>query len=325
MTIKRLFDWLIPITFIASLLFLSYAVWSHMSNQCSIERFYEIGEWGGCQPGGVRTRVVRELENIQCISKRKPDRPVDKENCVFIPDCTEEDYVLGAWGTCDGTEQKRTVALKEGASCNEIVKPSSMRECSTEGKTLILQDYTTQIDTSTKSGNSYEPSYRNVQIRSTGKITSLKLHLSATTTVLGGKLIQVPEYYYFMFAIDDNVARVLGTSRIDPSRLNLDGEGIFKGTQMPIEHSFNLQDAILAKASNERSIGNLGYIPKNYVDVLNKNSGKTLNVTLFLADGRSMIEEDIKKRIFGTITFAYLEYECANSPCRIERIPALNP
>jgi len=296
-----------------------------MSSQCSIERFYEIGEWSECQPGGVRTRVVRELENGQCISKRKPDRPIDKENCVYIPDCIEEDYILGAWGTCDGTEQKRTVTLKEGASCNEVKKPLSTRECSTEGKTLILQDYTTQIDTNAESGNAYEPSYQNIQIRSIGKIRNLKLHLSATTTVLGGEPIKVPEYYYFMFAIADNVARVLGTSRVDPSRLNLDGEGIFKGTQMPIEHSFNLQDAILANASNEHDRGNLGYIPKNYVDVLNKNIGKTVNMTLFLADGRSMVEEDIKKRIYGTITFAYFEYECEQpSVCSIEKIPALN-
>ena len=340
MNFKKIFDWLIPSAFILSLIFLGFAAWWNVKNRCSIDNFYEIGQWSECKEGGVRTRVVSERQNDACWAKSPPDRPVDKENCEYIPNCKDEDYVVGAWDACANDEQHRTVQLKEKVNCSEVSRPPGQRTCTVESKTLLLKDYTTQIDLDAASGNAYEPNYRNIKIIPKGKFKTLKLHVAASTSVLGGELIQVPEYYYFMLGINDSVARVLATYRIDSNRLDLNSEGVFNGTEMPIEKEFNLNDAILAESSSEYSPGGIGnggigsstigggatgFISKDYSQVLNESTGKPIFITLFLADGRSMVERDLKNRIFGTITFAYLEYECESSGCSIERTPDLQP
>jgi hypothetical protein len=47
-------------------------------------------------------------------------------------------------------------------------------------------------------------------------------------------------------------------------------------------------------------------------------------MTLFLADGRSMTTSENSKRIYGTITDAWFEYECEEkSNCSILRVPEI--
>jgi|SRR3989344_6370852 len=106
-----------------------------------------------------------------------------------------------------------------------------------------------------------------------------------------------------------------------------------------IEKTFDLSDAMLAVASDEYRPGGIGqggigstaigsgsdsFLMRDYVDLLNDKSGSEFSMTLFLADGISMAERDVHKRIYGTITFAYLEYECAEGKsCSIERVPEI--
>ena len=120
-----------------------------------------------------------------------------------------------------------------------------------------------------------------------------------------------------MFALDSRTARIIGTSRIAGNRVDTSGMGIFKGTDTPSSHKFSLRNLELAKASNEGT----GYIEKDFVQYFNSKKSEEVTMTLYIADGDSMIHPDIKQRIFATITNALLEYRCTeNSDCAIERV-----
>ena len=244
-------DWALVIAVLVGCLLLIIASVLHVRNNCEEGSYYEVLEWSECQPGGVKTRVVTALENPTCKSSRKPARPVDTEHCNYTRPCEEIDYTLDAWNICIDGKQNRKVRLKEDVQCIENSKPQEEKSCSVQNKILLLKNYTTEVDPTDE--NPYSPSYRNITIVPHGEFEELKLHVAADTSVLGGEAIQVPEYYYFLFSMGEGVARALGTSRNSDSRLDLNDFGVFKGTQMPIEQTFDLTEAKLAKASNEIS------------------------------------------------------------------------
>lgn len=259
---------------------------------------------------------------------------------LIKPICTENDYSLGAWEACIEGTQVRVVEIKEGVVCREKIKPALDRPCSVENKTLLLRDYTTQVDPENLN-NFYEQNNNNFKIVPTGKFKNLKLHLSAITTVLSGKPIQVPEYYYFMFSLGEEIPRALEATRIDETKLDISGSGIIKGTDMPTEKIFDLNNTILAVSSHEYSPGGIGrgaigshaigagdttFLERSFLELLNENEGVELSGTLFMGDGRSMTVKNLNERIFGTINFAYFEYECVEGVnCEIHRIPKLEP
>jgi hypothetical protein len=90
--------------------------------------------------------------------------------------------------------------------------------------------------------------------------------------------------------------------------LNLNDQGIFKGTDTPAKREFDLSNAKMA------NIESTGSEIVNFVSrVNNRNSN-----TLYVGDGNSMIVEDPRNRIFGTIAEAQFEYECVSgSSCSI--------
>lgn len=296
--------------------------------QCTEGDVYVVSEWGECSISGVKTRKVsrRPDEEITCINAEKVIEPKDVTSCEYIPFCTDKDFEVGIWSACVNGVRKREI--KNLTSCvisaedNEMRKFSSEEICAeTTKSTLLLKNYITQIEPGSE--NPYQPNYRNLRIIPQGKFKSVSLIISAETTIKDGSHYSVPdEHYYLMFALNDSIARAIGTSRLSGSRFDISDDGIIQGVEMPKTVKFDLSNTRIAKANNE----GIGFFEKNYLsEIFNPKSGQEITMTLFLGDGRSMTTADLDKRIFGEITEAYFEYECLDSnPCSIQRIPELN-
>jgi len=285
---------------------------------------YIIEEWSECSISGVRTRSVtkKKDEDITCEAPELVDKPKEVETCQYIPVCTEKHYSIGKWSTCiDGTrtrEVENIVNCEISEEDKELGTFLKQKECPDTKSTLLLRGFTTDVDSELP--NPYSPSYRNVSIKPRGQFESLKLIVSAKTSVLGGKDYIVPdEYYFFMFGIDE-ISRALATTRIGDARLDVSDYGIIRGEEFPTIKRFDLKNIHLANPNDQ----GVGSTEREYTNYLNENTEKEMQITLFLADGRSMTATDPMDRIFGTITEAHFEYECEKgSQCSIQRIPSL--
>jgi hypothetical protein len=311
--------------FIGSLIFLVIRIVNASKNSCTVTDTYELGDWSQCQPSGIQTRIVNKKDtDIDCKYPEKIEQPENIRTCEYIPTCTLNDWEIAEdWSLCENGKQTRKILNKNKCIISEQDETSGTfsetRTCNIDGKsTTLLIDYTTQIDTST-TGNEYRSNNNNIKIETVGKFKSAKLIISVKTTILNGNLIKIPEYYYLMFALNDKIPRALETSRVAKNRLSFDGKGIFKGTDTPLTLEFDLSEVALAKSSSE-GIGILS--TKNYLETLNGTDvKKILDMTLYIADGKSMIEQSVQDRIFGTISNAYIEYVCEiNSICEIKKI-----
>lgn len=244
-----------------------------------------------------------------------------------IPECTQSDIyeIKSEWGVCSAEgKQTREILKKEVFSCKNPGKvdvPEKERSCVyipvCHGNDCLFKKGIKEHTTIIENGDYSIKNHNNLEIAPHGKFKNIKLFVIADTQF--GK---IPEYYYIFFGIDKNYAspRVLGTSRIQSSRFDLKDYGVFQGTETPKTLSFDLKNLKLANTSKE---GN-GSQVKDYVEMFNKYSDQKLKMTLFLADGNSMTENDVKKRIFGIITDAWFEYECeTNEACSIERVPSI--
>lgn len=150
-----------------------------------------------------------------------------------------------------------------------------------------------------------------------GKIWTASLVVTWKTQVFGGNPIKIADNYGFYLHIDsDGIPRAIWTSRVGGNLLTNNVSGMFKWLDTPKTLTFDLLDLQLAKSSKEGD----GYIKKNFVEILNNYSGKSVDMTLFMAGGgKSMKEADPKKRIYAVVESAFIEYECEkDSECEIK-------
>lgn len=233
--------------------------------------------------------------------------------------CTREELIISDWQACQEGIEERTVTST--VTCLIPVDIELRRNCLIKQRAYLfkedLKEYTTSINL-TNPERPYINNRDNVAIKVTGNFSGATLTVRAVTNLRDGSPYKIAEYYYLFFGIEESILRVIGTSRLPAgNRLDLRDYGIFQGTETPKELIFDLKNLKLADEKN-------GFDIEDYVAVLNRNDGKTLDLSLFLADGRSMTEIDELKRIYGTITDAYIDYTCANGGvCKIERVPSL--
>ena len=282
---KKLFDMIwrhADSIFLISIIIFGVTIFIRSSDapkDCTEVDVYALGDWGECNANGIMTRTIekKDMSGLSCANPDSVERPLDVRACEYIPSCVPEDAVVTAWGICFNGAQTREITFSRKCVISKADESAGTfavnRSCEDTKSVLLLRNYTTQTDQSL--ANPYQPSYRNVLIRSQGKISSLRLVISAKTTVLGGADYNVPnEYYYFPFSIDDGVARALDTSRIgtSPSRLDLSDRGIVRGSEMPTTISFDLSDVRLAKTNEE----GIGFVERNFLNYLNSSNGKDL-------------------------------------------------
>lgn len=246
---------------------------------------------------------------------------------ISKPICDKNDLIISDWWECKNGIQERNVRIIDTTnntckinaekfpitqSCQNTVPLNN-----TKAVKIFNNKYYTSIDTN-NSLAPYKPSYNNLNITLNWKIKSLKMTVLGETEVNGWKKIFIPEYYYYMFSIGEAEPRALNTIRTKTNRLDTNSEGVFQGIYTPKRLVFDLSKSTLATTSSELSKTRQSSINRNYVDILNKNTWKTLNMTLFMGDWQSMTNPDLMQRIFWVITDAYLEYECVdNSACNI--------
>jgi hypothetical protein len=237
--------------------------------------------------------------------------------------CNQDQLLLSEWSDCvEGIETRTAVPKTSCVVPNEI---EIRRACTPKTKREYLfrkevKEYTTRVDSN--ASNPYSLNLNNVFIlpTGTGAFASARLVVTAITTVQGGKPYGIPEFYYFMLAMGNDVPHIIGSARKSASDVDTSDYGIFQGTQTPKTLSFDLTNLKAAKLSSEGA----GSKTLHYLDLINKNTGQPIPVTLYIGDGRSMIIADEQKRIFGTITDAYIEYACTlNQVCNIQRLPPL--
>ncbi len=302
-----------------------------------IEMCYSFLDWDEveCLLGGRKVRDVKE-KKPKCDFLDQINRPESVKVCNFKA-CSSEQLEIGKWGDCIDGLQKRIITPNKIQECGvDTEKFPSIKECSDEvkSKTVTLsKNYETKISTNGEelSVNPYRENNNNLKIKSSGKFKSAKLIIeNAKTYVLGGEEIKIGADYYIMFALNRNIPRAMNLKRVDLGEGNTklveireDVEGMFKGTETPKNLSYDLRELLFANSSAEKPYGQ-GYLTDDYLKILNENNGKALNMTVYLADGRSMTEPDEYKRIFGSID-AFIEYECFDdSECNIEVIKDSN-
>jgi len=259
---------------------------SHL-RECTQLDIYEIkSEWSVCTKEGKQFREVVKKESFSCKNPGKVDVPEAERGCEYIPECNSE---------IEPCSEKFVYLFKKD-----------------------VKEYTTTVKPENGLNLEYIGNKDNLTIMPSGKFTNAKLKIEIETTTFDGSVIKIPEYYYLFFSFNDDL-RIIGTSRIQPNRLDLTSNGVFQGTETPKRLSFELSNIQRASTSTQ-----FGSTQKNYVDILNQNSDIELRMSLFVGDGRSMVETDEMKRIYATITDAYIEYECEEgSDCKIIRIPEL--
>lgn len=243
---------------------------------------------------------------------------------MYLPPCTQTDiYEVSQWSECtkEGV-QYRNISRIVPDFCRlpddgTIKEPEYVQSCEyiyfDDRKTVkLLQDYETIFDLS---GNT-SASNNNLLLSIKGQIKNASLSITGRTQVLGWNIIKIPDNYGFYLHIDsDSIPRVIWTSRIGPNLVVNNVPGIFKGLDTPKTLTFDLSDIQLAKSSKEGD----GFIKKDFVEILNNYSGKSVDMTLFMgAGGNSLWEADLKKRIYAVIESAFIEYECeTDSVCEI--------
>ncbi len=282
-------------------------------SECTAEDVYSVGDFSECSEKGFKIRDVVKKNGITCLEPGKVERPDEKVECEYIPDCREESLAISDWSICQqtgsGFVETREIAKRDltiNCKINYQSFPTE-RSCvpNLKKKLQLLQNYTTEVDPLNISAP-YKPSRDNFALNLKGKLKSLKLIITATTSY------KIPEYYYFQFEINEEIPRTIGAERLRESRLNLNNYGIFKGTETPAKREFDLSKVVTA------NIDQPGSQEINYLDVINNRKSDILYGSLYVGDGRSMIVEDPQKRIFATITDAILEYECEDaSSCEI--------
>lgn len=286
------------------------------SKICTINDLYEIGEWRDCSSSNIQTRKINKKEVSNCRLIESIDEPVSVRSCEYLPICKEEDLIIREWEKCKNGIQKRTITLKDPSfACeNKNFKEEQNCQISIKKNVTLLKDYETLTNSDWR--NPYEKNKNNITLTTKGKFKNAKLTVTSETIVQGGKIIRIPEYYYLMFAINDNVPRVLGARRVELNRLDLNSDGVFKGTDTPKTLSFDLKNLGMATRSHEDE---QGMSIENILAKISSEKEREIKITLHMGDGQSMIEEDPAKRIFGVIKEAIIEYECEdNSDCFLE-------
>lgn len=237
------------------------------------------------------------------------------------PTCSTDQLIISEWSECAEGFQTRVITPR--TTCEMPKDLEIKRECVSEKKRVYLfkkgvKEYTTQIDTS-DSVNPYHPNYNNIRlVTRSGAVKEATLFITAITTVYDGSIYQIPEFYYAMLGINES-PRIVGATRLSPTKVDTGSPGIFQGTETPKTLEFNLNSLIQAHNGSEGP----GSTTTDYVALINQNKGP-IDMTLFIADGRSMVDPDLLKRIYGTITDAYIEYSCESpGACDIERVPLL--
>lgn len=243
---------------------------------------------------------------------------------MYLPPCVQTDiYEISQWSECtkEGV-QYRNISKNVPDFCrlpdeDTLKEPEYVQSCEYQHldnkKTVkLLQNYETVIDIN---GNT-TASNNNLSLSIKGKIKNASLSITGKTQVLGGNPIKIADNYAFYLHIDsDGIPRAIWTSRVGGNLLTNNVPGMFKWLDTPKTLTFDLSDLQLAKSSKEGD----GYIKKNFVEILNNYSGKSVDMTLFMAGGgKSMREADPKKRIYAVIESAFIEYECEkDSACEI--------
>jgi len=295
--------------------------------ECIKTDIYDIWDFEKCESDGFQIRTVEEIkENITCKNPWKIERPDEKRACEYIPICIESDWKKSEWSIC--VDEKQTRQIEKKSKCENGFTPEKEQSCIQKISYLFKNDkktHTTIIDNNNCINGQCEYSkdgfnHNNLEIIPSGKFNSIYLHIIADTSY------KIPEYYYIFFDIDKKYAipRALGTSRIfiDNARSKLDTKDywLFQWTDTPKKLKFNLNETKVAKESKVGAWFDI----KDYVKYINNYSEKNLKMTLFLADGRSMTTSENSKRIYGTITDAWFEYECEEkSNCSILRVPEI--
>ncbi|MDD5026066.1 MAG: hypothetical protein PHH13_01675 [Candidatus Peribacteraceae bacterium] len=283
--------------------------------ECTVDDVYEIRDEKECNEDNYIVRNVIRRSNITCLNPGKVERPDEKIACEYVPDCKEENLNISDWSICGedtgGFSETREIQKVGNANCKINYSEFPLKrscEPTVSKQTVILKDYTTEVDP-VNTQAPYKPSRDNLLLEFGGQFKSIKLIAIATTS------FKIPEYYYFQFEISEEIPRTIGAEKIRSNRLNLNDYGIFKGTDTPAKREFDLGEV---KMANVESAG--GEMVK-FVSKINNRNSNTLDGSLYVADGNSMIVEDPRNRIFATITEALLEYECASgSNCFIKSL-----
>src|SRR3989338_89914 len=280
--------------------------------ECTVDDVYEIRDIEECNEKNFIARNVIKKSNITCFNPGKVERPDGKIGCEYVPECKEENLNISDWSICekDSEEFSETREIQKKADTNCKINYDQFpikRDCkpTISKQTVILKGYTTEVEP-LKTQAPYKPSRDNLLLEFNGQFKSIKLIAIATTS------FKIPEYYYFQFEIKEEIPRTIGAEKIKNNRLNLNDHGIFKGTDTPAKREFDLSNAKMA------NIESTGSEIVNFVSRVNNRNSNTLYGSLYVGDGNSMIVEDPRNRIFGTIAEALFEYECVSgSNCSI--------
>ncbi len=274
---------------------------------CTQDDLYKIKEWSPCLSSNIQTRKIQKKEKPNCRLIENIDEPQSVRSCEYIPICTEDDLIISEWGKCKDGEYEREITLRNPEFFCKNNFPL-VSKCETpKGKSVnLLDEYITITVPDWK--NPYEKNKNNISITSKGQFKKASLSVTIETTVLGGKIYKIPEYYYLMFALNNNTPQILGARRVKVNRLDLDSYGVFKGTETPKTLIFN--DLSMLPVATRTPKDNNGAATIDLLSELESDEEKSINLTLHVGDGQSMIEKDPKDRIFGVIKEARIDYEC---------------
>lgn len=284
---------------------------------CTQSDIYNIWEYWQCTSEWKMSRVITQKTDYSCKNPWKVAKPDDSMTCEFIPQCTEVNWKIWDWWICSASWSQNRVIEKIG-KCEWGYIPEQTQFCSLKTTYLFkkwIKEHTTIIEEEWKYSIK---NHNNLEILPKGKFKSINLRIIGDTSP-----VKIDEYYYIFYWLNNGYAtpRVIWTSRIQSNRLDLKDYWVFQGFNTPKKIEVDLKNLKLANEWN-----NLwSTIDSKFFELINNSSWKTLNMSLYLADGQSMTTLIRDKRIFWTITDAWIEYECEeNSNCLIERTPSIN-
>lgn len=283
---------------------------------CTQSDIYNIWEYSQCTPEWKMSRIITQNSQYSCKSPWKVVKPEESVSCEYVPQCTEANWKAWEWWICSASWTQDRVIEKIG-KCEWGFILNQTQVCSTKTTYLFkkwIKEHTTIIEEEKYSIKNHN----NLEISPSWKFKSIRLNI-----IWDISPVKINEYFYIFYWLDlvNAIPKVIWTSRIKSNRLDLSDIWVFQWTNTPKAININLNSLKLANEWN-----NLwSTINWKSFDLINSSSGKILKMSLYMADWQSMTTSDMSKRIFWTITNAWLEYECEeNSSCLIKRIPEIN-